>query len=61
MSEVVDEADNNLMNPANLGIVMGPNLLPTVDAANPMQALVVNKACTTFLTLLIQGRRPDRA
>jgi len=43
MSEVVDCSDVNFMNPANLGIVMGPNLLPNVDAANPMQALMLNK------------------
>jgi len=55
MRDVVKYADINFMNPANLGIVMGPNLLPTVDATNPMQALVLNKACTTFLTLLIKG------
>jgi len=60
MSEVVDCADVNFMNPANLGIVMGPNLLPNVDAANPMQALMLNKACTTFLTVLIKGDREEQ-
>ena len=59
MGQVVEQAAENFMNPANLGIVMGPNLLPTVDAGNAMQALMLNKACTTFLTLLIKGDRPD--
>ena len=45
MNDVVDHAGENFMNPANLGIVMGPNLLPNVDAANPMQALMLNKVC----------------
>ena len=43
MNDVVDHAEENFMNPANLGIVMGPNLFPNVDAANPMQALMLNK------------------
>jgi hypothetical protein len=47
MNDVVDHAGENFMNPANLGIVMGPNLLPNVDAANPMQALMLNKVCVS--------------
>ena len=53
MSQVVDNAYVNLMNPANLGIVMGPNLFPNVDAADPMKALMLNKVSFLWGTFAI--------